>query len=271
MDKIETLISQLMTSGVDLGKRLLAAVVIYFIGRYAIKLIKRLMKSVMDRKSFDPAVKTFFESLVSISLTILLLIAVIGTLGIETTSFAALLASAGVAVGMALSGNLQNFAGGLMVLLFKPYKIGDVIETNGKIGSVKEIQIFNTILVTPDNRTIFIPNGSIISGVLENYSHQEIRRVDWSFGVEYGTDYAKVKECVIRTLSADARILKDPAIFVALGELADSSVNVTVRAWVKSADYWDVFFDINQVIYETFNKEGIEFPFPQLTVHQAKK
>jgi small conductance mechanosensitive channel len=169
-----------------------------------------------------------------------------------------------------LSGNLQNFAGGVMILLFKPIKTGDYIEAQGQAGSVKEIQIFHTVLTTPDHKTIFIPNGPLSSNVITNYSTQDIRRVDWSFGVEYGSDYEKVKAVIEKLIAADSRILKDPAHFIALGALADSSVNITVRAWVKSADYWGVFFDMNKIVYETFNKEGIEFPFPQLTVHQAK-
>lgn len=223
----------------------------------------------MEKRALDAAIKSFLGSLVNISLTVLMLIAVVGTLGIETTSFAALLASAGVAIGMALSGNLQNFAGGVMVLLFKPYGVGDFIETNGISGSVKEIQIFNTILTTPDNKTIFVPNGSITNGVLVNYSHQATRRVDFSFGVDYGTDFEKVKSVVTAVLERDERVLKTPNYFIALGELADSSVNIKVRVWVKSENYWDVFFDTNRRIYDAFNREGIEFPFPQVTVHQA--
>ena len=213
--------------------------------------------------------KTFVKSLVNILLTILLIISVVGALGVETTSFAALLASAGVAVGMALSGNLQNFAGGLVILLFKPYKVGDWIEAQSVSGTVKEIQIFHTILTTADNKLIYVPNGALSSGVVTNYSNQKTRRVEWIFGVDYGEDYNKVEKVVREVLTADKRILNDPAPFIALHALDASSVNVVARVWVNTADYWGVYFDINKTIYETFNEKGINFPFPQLTVHQG--
>ena len=270
LDSLSTLMDKLVDYGTELGKSILIAILIYFIGRYLIKLVDKMLVKVMNRRKFLPEVQTFLSSVVHIALTILLVISIVGALGVETTSFAALLASAGVAVGMALSGQLQNFAGGVIILLLRPYKIGDFVEAGGVSGTVKAIQIFNTVLTTADNKVITVPNGSISNGVLVNYSQMDTRRVDWTFGVEYGSDVEKVKACVNRILAADARILKDPAVFIALGALADSSVNVTVRAWVKSADYWDVFFDINQKVYEQFNAEGIEFPFPQLTVHQAK-
>ena len=181
------------------------------------------------------------------------------------------MASAGVAVGMALSGNLSNFAGGLIILLFKPYKVGDYIEAQGVGGTVKEVQMFHTVLGTVDNKVIYIPNGSLSSGVVTNFSNQTTRRVDWTFGVEYGSDYEKVKQVIESVLAKDSRILSEPAApFIALTALADSSVNVVVRVWVNSSDYWGVYFDINKNIYVTFNEVGIGFPFPQLTVHQAK-
>ena len=192
-------------------------------------------------------------------------------LGVQTASFAALLASAGVAIGMALSGNLSNFAGGLIILIFKPYKVGDFIEAQGLSGTVREIQIFHTVLTTTDNKVIYIPNGSLSSSAVVNYSYQEVRRVDWTFGVEYGTDYAKVKGVLEDILAKDERILQEPAApFVAMSQLADSSVNYVVRVWVKSPDYWNVYYGITRTVYERFNAEGIGFPFPQLTIHQAK-
>jgi small conductance mechanosensitive channel len=203
----------------------------------------------------------------------MLLIAAISVLGVETTSFAALIASAGFAIGMALSGNLQNFAGGLMILLFKPYRVGDYIESNGQQGIVKEIQIFHTIILTVDNKMIFLPNSSTSSSTLVNYSKEEFRRVDLVFGVEYGVDFEKVRETIARVYGADSRVLNDAGheLFIGLGELAASSVNITVRAWVKSADYWGVYFDMQKNIYKTFNEEGIGFPFPQITVSQLKQ
>ena len=200
---------------------------------------------------------------------LILIISVVGALGIETTSFAALLASAGVAIGMAMSGQMQNLAGGVLILLQKPYKIGDYIETNGIQGVVESVQIFTTKLKTVDNKVITVPNGAISGSVLTNYSDQPLRRVDFSFGVEYGQDFEKAKQVLMQVVDADEHILKDPAPFVELGELADSSVNITVRVWCNGADYWTVFFDMNRKVYETFNKEGIGFPFPQITVHQA--
>ena len=170
---------------------------------------------------------------------------------------------------MALSGNLANFAGGLIILLFKPFKVGDYIEAQGTGGTVKEIQIFHTILSTPDNKMVYIPNGSLSSGAVTNFSRQTTRRVDWTFGVDYGEDYDKVKEVIQTILARDSRILADPAPFIALHALADSSVNIVVRVWVESPNYWEVYFGINQAVYATFNEKGINFPFPQLTVHRA--
>lgn len=210
------------------------------------------------------------KSLVSILLNLILAFAIVSRLGVETTSFAALLASAGVAIGMALSGNLSNFAGGLIILVFKPFKVGDYIESPNASGTVREIQIFHTILVTVDNKVIYVPNGSLSSNAITNYNKQETRRAEWVFGVEYGEDFEKVREVLQRIIDADDRILKDPAPMIVLGALSASSVDIKVRVWTKSADYWNVYFDMNKIVYDTFNKEGIGFPFPQLTVHQAK-
>lgn len=269
LDKLSLVTQQLIDSGIQVGGHILKAVIVFVIGRFLISMLKRLTSRLLDKRNVDVSIKTFVKSLVNIMLTILLIISVVGALGVETTSFAALLASAGVAIGMALSGNLQNFAGGLVILLFKPYKVGDWIESQGVSGTVKEIQIFHTILTTADNKLIFIPNGALSSGVVVNYSNQKTRRVEWIVGVDYGEDYAKVEQVVRDILAADKRILSDPAPFVALHALDASSVNVVARVWVNSADYWDVYFDINQAIYKTFNEKGIDFPFPQLTVHQA--
>lgn len=255
----------------SLGWTLIKAFAVFVIGRILINMVHRLIKKVLNKRHIEPSIKSFVESLVNVILTILLIVSVVGALGVQTTSFAALLASAGVAIGMALSGNLANFAGGLIILLFKPFKVGDFIEGQSGIkGTVKEIQIFHTILCTVDNKIIYIPNGSLSSNAVTNYSQEDLRRVDWTIGVEYGSDYEKVKGVIESILQKDQRILKDPAYFIALHALADSSVNLVVRAWVNSADYWDVYFSVNQSVYETFNAEGIGFPFPQLTVHQAK-
>lgn len=268
--KLQVFLQQLIDWGVAAGGNIIGAILIFVIGRFLISLIKKMVSKLLEKRHVDAGIQSFVKSLVNILLTILLIIAVIGKLGVETTSFAALLASAGVAIGMALSGNLQNFAGGLIILLFRPYKVGDWIESQGVSGTVREIQIFHTILTTADNKVIYIPNGALSSGTVTNYSREDTRRVDWVIGVEYGENYDKVEETVRRIIAEDKRILADPAPFVALHALDASSVNVVIRVWVKSGDYWGVYFDMNKTIYSVFNKEGIGFPFPQLTIHQAK-
>lgn len=267
---LEQILDKLLNWAIEMGKDILAAVLIYIIGRFVIKQINKLLAKILERRKLEISVQTFLRSLVSLILNLVLAFAIISKLGVETTSLAALLASAGVAVGMALSGNLSNFAGGLIILVFKPYKVGDYIETNDASGTVKEIQIFHTILTTLDNKIIYVPNGTLSSDAVTNYSRQVTRRAEWVFGVEYGEDYERVKAVLDRIIAADERILKSPAPFVGLDALSASSVDIKVRVWTKSSDYWDVYFDMNRIVYETFNKEGIGFPYPQLTVHQAK-
>lgn len=267
---VEQLLSKLLDWGIEVGKDLLGAIIIYIVGRFIIKQVGRLLARILEKRKLEISVQTFLRSLVSILLNLILAFAIISRLGVETTSFAALLASAGVAIGMALSGNLSNFAGGLIILVFKPFKVGDYIEGQNANGTVREIQIFHTILTTVDNKVIYVPNGALSSNAITNYNKQETRRAEWVFGVEYGEDFEKVKAVLQRIIDADPRILKDPAPMIALGALSASSVDIKVRAWAKTADYWDVYFDMNKIVYDTFNKEGIGFPFPQLTVHQAK-
>lgn len=268
--KLQILLQQLIDWGVSAGGRIIGAVLIFIVGRFLISFLNKMVARLLAKRRIDASIQSFVKSLVNILLTILLIVAVISKLGVETTSFAALLASAGVAIGMALSGKLQNFAGGLIVLLLRPYKVGDLIESQGVTGTVREIQIFHTILVTGDNKVIYIPNGALSSGTVTNYSRESTRRVEWVIGVEYGENYDKVEETTRRIIAEDQRILTDPEPFVALHALDASSVNVIIRVWVKSEDYWGVYFDMNKTIYSVFNKEGIGFPFPQLTVHQAK-
>lgn len=267
---VEQLLTKLLDWGIEVGKDLLGAIIIYIVGRFIIKQIGRLLSRILEKRKLEISVQTFLKSLVSILLNLILAFAIVSRLGVETTSFAALLASAGVAIGMALSGNLSNFAGGLIILVFKPFKVGDYIESPNASGTVREIQIFHTILVTVDNKVIYVPNGSLSSNAITNYNKQETRRAEWVFGVEYGEDFEKVREVLQRIIDADDRILKDPAPMIALGALSASSVDIKVRVWTKSADYWNVYSDMNKIVYDTFNKEGIGFPFPQLTVHQAK-
>ena len=264
-------LEKLIDFSIDAGNDILVAVLIYVIGRFIIKYINKLIAKIMEKRKLETSVQTFLRSLLNILLNLILAFAIIGKLGVETTSFAALLASAGVAVGMALSGNLSNFAGGLIILVFKPFKVGDYIEGAGVSGTVQEIQIFHTILVTPDNRVIFAPNGSLSSNAVINYSKKDIRRVDFTFGVEYNEDFEKVKAVVQQVIDSDSRILKNPSFVIEIGALSASSVDITVRVWVKSSDYWDVFFWMNRTVYATFNKEGIGFPFPQLTIHRTEK
>ncbi len=268
--RVELILKRLFEEGSQLGITLVKALIVFLVGRILINMLNKLVRRILARRQIDPSIRTFASSLVNVVLTILLIVSVVGALGVQTTSFAALLASAGVAIGMALSGNLSNFAGGLVILLFKPYKVGDYIEAQGSGGVVREIQIFHTVLTTPDNKAVYIPNGSLSSGMVTNFSREQTRRVDWVFGVEYGSDFEQVKQCLLRILEADDRILKDPQPFIVLGALADSSVNLTVRVWVKSANYWDVYFQTIETVYTTFNKEGIGFPFPQLTVHSVQ-
>ena len=266
--QVEQLIEQVTAMGLQAGKSILLAVVVAVVGRYAIKFINRLVAGMLERRNVEPTVQSFLKSFVNILLVTLLIITVVGTLGVNTTSLAALLASAGLAVGMALSGNLQNLASGLILLFFKPFKVGDFIEAQGVSGIVKAIQTFHTVLTTTDNKELFIPNGPLSSGNVTNYTKNELRRVDFTVSVEYGTDVQKVKEVTLELLKADDRIMQEPAPFIALKELANSSVDFTVRVWTKASDYWDVFFSTNERLYAEFNKQGIKFPFPQLQIHQ---
>lgn len=266
--QVDQLIDQVTAMGLQAGKSLLLAVVVAVVGRYAIKFINKFVAGMLERRNVEPTVQSFLKSFVNILLVTLLIITVVGTLGVNTTSLAALLASAGLAVGMALSGNLQNLAGGLILLFFKPFKVGDFIEAQGVSGIVKAIQTFHTVLTTTDNKEMFIPNGPLSSGNVTNYTKNALRRVDFTVSVEYGTDVQKVKEVTLNLLKTDDRILQEPAPFIALKELASSSVDFTVRVWTKATDYWNVFFETNERIYAEFNKVGIKFPFPQLQIHQ---
>ena len=268
-ESMQALVEKGMDLGIEAGKSIIVAVVIYFVGKALITLVNRMLSGVMERRKVDPAIQSFAKSLVNILMMILLVISVVSALGVNTTSFAALLASGGVAVGMALSGNLQNLAGGIVILLFRPFKVGDYIEAQGTGGTVSEIQIFHTILTTPDNKKIFLPNGALSSGNITNYSKESLRRVDFTVSVEYGADIDKVRKVLKDILDKDERVLQEPTPVIVLGALAESSVNMTVRVWVKSEDYWNVFFQTNETIYNEFNRQGINFPYPQLTIHQG--
>ena len=268
---LDVFLAKMIDLGISVGSKILLAIVVFLVGRWIVRRLNKLLAKILEKRHVEASLSTFVKSLVNITLTLLLIIVVIGVLGIETSSFIALFASAGVAIGMALSGTLQNFAGGVMILLFKPFKVGDTIEAQGQSGTVREIQIFNTILATPDNKIIIIPNGGLSTGLMKNYSREATRRVDWEFGIAYGDDYTKAKAVIARLLDADGRVLKDPAYFIALTSLGESSVNIVVRAWVNAGDYWGVYFAMNEKVYKTFAEENLNIPFPQLDVHLLGK
>ncbi len=264
---MEQHLSNLVDLLVMYAPKLIGAIVVLIIGLWVIKLMVKFINRLMEKRELEAGLRSFLKSLFSVLLKILLVISVMSMVGIEMTSFVAILAAAGLAVGMALSGTLQNFAGGVMILIFKPFKTGEFIEAQGYMGTVKDIQIFNTILLTPDNRTIIIPNAKISGDSLTNFSRQPQRRVDWVFGIGYGDKVEDARAIIEELIAADTRILKNPAHQIILSELGDSSVNITVRAWVNGADYWDVLFKMNEDIYNQFGSKGINIPFPQMDVH----
>lgn len=270
VDRLSVALDKLTDFAISGGEKILVAVIVFIVGRLVIKLIKKLTSRILERRKFDPGVKSFLGSMINIVLMTLLIISVIGALGVNTASFAALLASAGVAIGMALSGQLQNFAGGLIILIFRPYRVGDYISAQGIEGVVKEIQILYTIINTTDNKMIFVPNGGMSNGLVINYSRNDMRRVDLVFGVEYGTAFEKVESVLKEIIASNDKILNSPEPAIAMSQLADSSVNISLKVWTKTADYWDVYFFLNKTVYATFNEKGISFPFPQLTIHRAE-
>ena len=270
MEKAQEILQWLSDLAMAYGLKLIGAIIVLIVGLWVIKLIMKGIKKGMNKRNMDESLKPFLLSMIGILLKIMLVISVLTMVGIQMTSFIAILGAAGLAVGLALSGTLQNFAGGVMILIFKPFKVGDFIDAQGYMGVVKEIQIFITILTTPDNKTVIIPNGGLSTGSVVNYSAQETRRVDWSFGIAYGDDFDKAKVMIIDLLKTDERILTDPEPNIFLGEMADSSVNITTRAWVKGEDYWGVFFDMNEKFYKNADKNGLSIPFPQMDVHLDK-
>lgn len=269
---VTTLVEELIDKAISFGMKVLTAMIIYLIGVWIIRKIKNVVGRIFVSKKTDAAIASFVQSIISISLTVLLIIITIGAVGIDTTSIAALLAGGGMAIGLALNGTVQNFAGGIMIIAFKPFKSGDYIEAQGYEGTVAEVNIVNTKLTTVDNKSVIIPNGALFNGTINNYSEKDIRRLDWTVSVEYGAEAQETKEVLISLLKNDNRILNtssgapaDP--FVALSELTDSSVKFVMRGWVASSDYWNVKFAINERIYEELPKNGIKFPFPQMDVH----
>ncbi|GAB5417962.1 MAG: mechanosensitive ion channel [Crocinitomicaceae bacterium] len=252
---------------VDIGIRLGTALLILVIGFWLARQLSKGFKKVLERRETDASLTTFLVSLTSIGMKVLVIISVITQLGVEMTSFVALLGAAGLAIGMAFSGTLSNFAGGVIILLLKPFKVGDYVETQGEEGIVREVQIFNTVLTTLDNKVIILANGAVANDTIVNYTKAKKRRVDWSYGIAYGDDLKVAKELLHKFIKEDDRILQNEENFVALGELGDSSVNITCRAWVNVEDYWAVFFDMNERVYTEFGGAGLSIPFPQVDVH----
>lgn len=267
MIEIDTIKQQGIEFAMTHAPKLALSIATLFLGLWLVGIFTRILKKWFAIRELDESLQSFFISLTGIGLRILLVISVAGMVGIEVTSFIAILGAASLSIGMALSGTLQNFAGGIMILLFRPFKIGDFIEAQGYSGTVKEIQIFNTILKTPDNKIIIIPNAPISSNSMINYSAQETRRVDFTFGVGYEDNIDQVKDVLKKIAAADSRIFKDPEPFVALSELADCSVNFVLRVWANSSDYWGIYYDTLETVKKEFDKQGISIPYPQRDIH----
>jgi small conductance mechanosensitive channel len=270
----ETFLRNLTGQAVWVAVKLAAAVAIYVVGKWLIQRLIRLMDHSFDRRHVDESLRSFLRSLVKGVVYAVLILIVVQMLGFNTTSLVALVAASGFGIGMALSGTLQNFAGGVMIMFMQPYRIGDYIEAQGQAGTVKEIRLFSTVITTTDNKRIYIPNTSISNAIVNNYSAEKLRRVEWNIAIAYGDDVATARSAILDLLKQDKRVLTTPKApanpFVGVAELADSSVNLVVRAWVASADYWDVFYEKNELFYTQLPDAGIHFPYPQLDVHVEK-
>lgn len=251
--------------------KIILALAIYFVGRWIVRRILRVIEVAMQHRNVDTSLRSFTRNTISAIFTLLLILIVVSTLGVNVTSLIAVASAATLAIGMALSGTAQNFAGGVMILLMKPYRIGDYISAQGQSGTVRDIKLFSTVVTTADNQTIYIPNNSIATAIIDNYSTAELRRVDWTVGISYGDDVDVARKAILSMLAADSRILPDPAPVVWVAALADSSVNLSIRAWVRNGDYWTVFFEHNEQFYKELPKVGISFPFPQVDVHLKKE
>ena len=265
------LLQSLLSESVWILIKILIALAIYFVGRWIVRRILKLVDVAMQHRNVDISLRSFTRNTISTVFTLLLVLIVVSTLGVNVTSLIAVASAATLAIGMALSGTAQNFAGGVMILLMKPYRVGDYISAQGQSGTVRDIKLFSTVITTADNQTIYIPNNSIATAIIDNYSTADLRRVDWSVGISYGDDVDVARKAVLAMLAADSRILKDPEPVVWVAALADSSVNLTIRAWVKNSDYWNVFFEHNEEFYKELPKHGLSFPFPQMDVHVKKE
>lgn len=266
-DQVQGYVDKAVEMAMQFGPKLVLAIVVLLVGLAVIGRVTKLMRAGMDRSKAEPTLARFLTNLVSVALKALLFISVASMVGVETTSFIAVLGAAGLAIGLALQGSLANFAGGVLVLMFRPYKVGDFIEAQGVAGTVFSIQIFHTVLKTPDNKVVVVPNGGISNGIITNYSAEATRRVDFVFGIGYDDDIAKAKGILKRLVEEDARTLKDPAPQIVVAELGDSSVNFKVRVWVQASDYWGLFFDMTEKVKLAFDAEGVSIPFPQRDVH----
>lgn len=264
------LIELIQTNGLEFGKNLVIAIAIFYFGRLVVALIVRGLRNVMHARDVDDTLQSFLGNLVRMALMVVVVVAAISQLGIQTTSFIAIFGAAGLAIGLALQGSLSNFAAGVLIVLFRPYKVGDFVEAAGISGSVEQVQILTTVLKTPDNKSIIVPNSQIMNSVITNYSANDTRRVDMVFGVSYDDNLDKVRETISEIVAADDRVLADPACQIEVSELADSSVNFIVRPWVKTEDYWAVHFALTERIKKRFDEVGISFPFPQQVVHLTK-
>lgn len=260
-------VETLQTNGVEFGINIVTALAIFYVGKLAVGLLLRALRKIMQAQAIDKTLESFVSNLARMVLLTLVLIAAISALGIQTTSFIAVLGAAGLAVGLALQGSLSNFAAGVLIVLFRPYKVGDYVEAAGIGGTVTEVQILTTVFKTPDNKSVIVPNSQVMNGVITNFSANDLRRIDMVIGVSYGDDLDKVRAALTALLDAEERVLADPSYTIAVSALADSSVNFVVRPWVKTADYWAVMFALTEAIKKAFDKEGISIPFPQRDVH----
>jgi small conductance mechanosensitive channel len=274
MENIKALLpspENLIGLAINYGSKLLLALITLIVGLWLISRLVKMLKKTFESRSLEKTLQTFLIQLIGITLKILLIISVVTMVGIQMTSFIALLGAMGLAFGLALSGTLQNFAGGVMLLILKPFKVGDFIEAQGFLGTVKEIQIFHTVLNTPDKKKIIIPNGGLSTGAVTNFSAEPVRRLEWTFGIGYADSIDKAKEVILNVITSDERVLKDPAPFVGVISLGDSSVNIVARVWVEVPNFWDVFFKMNEAVKKEFDNKGISIPFPQRDVHIVQK
>lgn len=267
MENINQYLSTAQEIITEFGLNLIAAIIIFVLGQWAAGMIRGIVKRMMARRGVDVTLISFTSMLVYYAVLAFVIVAALNRLGIQTASFIAVLGAAGLAIGLALQGSLSNFAAGVLMLIFRPFKVGDFIEGGGTMGTVEEIQLFTTKLATPDNRVVIVPNGSLNNGNITNFSARDKRRMDMQFGIGYSDDINKAKQVILDELQKETRLLKDPAPVIGLLELADSSVNLAVRPWVRTADYWDVFFDLQENIKKRLDAEGINIPFPQRDVH----